>query len=266
MQPVFADVKANISSIAHDITKHDTDLIVYPELATCGYFFTDRDQLQKNSLAKESEAFLSIQEAAKKKHVNVVLGFAERDGDKLYNSSLLINSNGEIQGLYRKVHLFYFEKVLFSTGNLGFPVFDITTRDKEQVKLGMQICYDWRFPEATRSLALQRAQVVAIPACIVTKTGMLHDTLRVRAFENKVVIAFADRIGSETGIINNKEETLTFRGESCIINYNGEILSRLDDTIAGSITSEVDTEKTTSKDINSYNNILSDRQPESYNC
>lgn len=264
IHPVFADVQKNISAIVHDISKHESDLIVYPELATCGYFFTDRKQLLENSLTKNSEAFIPIQNAARENHVNIVLGFAERDGDKLYNSSLLINSNGEIQGLYRKVHLFFYEKVMFSAGNLGFPVFDITTQKKESVKVGMQICYDWRFPEATRSLALQGAEVVTISACIVTKTGMLHDTLRVRAFENKVIVAFADRVGSETNSINGKGETLNFRGESCIINYNGEIISRLDDVSTGSITSEVDTTKTTSKDINSYNNILSDRQPERY--
>ena len=196
--------------------------------------------------------------------MNIVFGFAERDGDKLYNSSLLITNNGEIQGLYRKVHLFYYEKLMFRAGNLGFPVFDITSRENDQVKVGMQICYDWRFPEATRSLALQGAEVVAIPACIVTKTGMLHDTLRVRAFENKIIVAFADRVGSETNSINGKEETLNFRGESCIINYNGEILSRLDDVSTGSITTEVDTSKTISKDINPNNNIHSDRRPESY--
>jgi predicted amidohydrolase len=264
MQPLFADVDANINTITHDISKHESDLIIYPELAACGYFFTDHKQLLDNSLTKNSEVFNSIQNAAKAKHVNVVLGFTERDGDRLYNSSLLINSDGQIQGVYRKVHLFYYEKKMFTAGNLGFPVFDITTREKEQVKVGMQICYDWRFPESTRSLALQGAQVIAIPACIVTKTGMLHDTLRVRAFENKVIVAFADRVGSETGVIDNKEETLNFRGESCIVNYNGEILSRLDDTTIGSITCEVDTEKAASKDINSYNNVLSDRQPESY--
>lgn len=264
MQPVFADVEANIASIAHDITKHDSDLIVYPELATCGYFFTDRNLLLKNSLTKDSDSFAPIQKAAKENNVSIVLGFAERDGDILYNSSLLINNDGQIQGLYRKVHLFYYEKVMFTSGNLGFPVFDITTRKKETAKVGMQICYDWRFPEATRSLALMGAQVVAIPACIVTKTGMLHDTLRIRAFENKVIVAFADRVGSESSVINKEQETLNFRGESCIINYNGDVLSQLDDNTIGSITSEVDLEKTINKDINSYNNILSDRKPESY--
>lgn len=265
MQPVFADVDANISSMVNTIKEHDTDLLVFPELGTCGYFFTDRQQLFENSLTKNSETFLPIQVAAKENDVNVVLGFAEREGNTLYNSSLLINRDGQIQGLYRKVHLFYYEKIMFTSDNLGFPVFDITTRDQEQVKLGMQICYDWRFPEATRSLALQGAQVIAIPSCIVTKTGMLHDTLRVRAFENKVIVAFADRIGSETGVVDGKEETLNFKGESCIINYNGEIFSLLDEISTGSITSEVDVEKTTNKDINSYNSILSDRQPESYN-
>lgn len=266
MSPHFADVQANINTIVDAIYAQSTDLLIFPELSTCGYFYTDRKQLYENALTKDSHDFLPIQDAARKNQSNVVFGFAECDGEKIYNSSLLINSNGLIQGIYRKVHLFYFENLLFTPGDVGFPTFDIQTQQNEQVKVGMQICYDWRFPEATRSLALGGAHIIAIPACIVTTTGMLHDTLRVRAFENKVIVAFSDRVGSETNSIDNTEETLRYRGESCIINFNGEILASLDDSTNDAITCEVDPMRASNKDINAYNNILTDRKPERYNA
>lgn len=264
MNPVFGDVSANIANMCEIIKTQDTDLIIFPELATCGYFFTDRSDLDKVALESDSNAIAKLRSMAAEMATNVVFGFAERDGESIYNSALLINSFGETIGLYRKVHLFYYEKVIFDEGNLGFPVFDIRTTDNEVIKIGMQICYDWRFPEATRTLVGAGAQVIVIPACIVTTTGMLHDTLRVRAFENKVIVAFADRIGQESNVVDGNEETLVFRGESCIVNYNGEILSSLDTSSEKSVTVDVSPEKTNDKRFNQYNDLLLDRRPESY--
>src|SRR5207302_2114470 len=120
-------------------------------------------------------------------NIAIVTGFLESDNGALYNSAIAIDCHGKFAGHYRKMHLFYYEKKVFATGNLGFPVFDIEVRNGKKVKLGMMICYDWRFPEAARTLALKGVEVIAIPSNIVTITGMLRETLRVRAFENKVI-------------------------------------------------------------------------------
>jgi predicted amidohydrolase len=127
-------------------------------------------------------------------------------------------------------------------------------------KVGMLICYDWRFPEAARKLALDGAELIVMPSNIVTTTGMLHATLRTRAFENKVALAFADRIGSET----NGSETLHFRGESAIVGMNGEILAQASEHGDEIISAEIDLSETHSKRINLFNDIFSDRPSSGY--
>jgi predicted amidohydrolase len=99
-----------------------------------------------------------------------------------------------------------------------------------------------------------------MPSNIVTTTGMLHTTLQTRAFENKVTLAFADRIGSET----NGDETLSFRGESCIINYNGEILTRASGDREEIIEADLDLSRARDKRINQFNNIFEDRPKGGY--
>ncbi|MFI5201793.1 MAG: nitrilase-related carbon-nitrogen hydrolase, partial [Candidatus Kapaibacterium sp.] len=126
--------------------------------------------------------------------------------------------------------------------------------------VGMLICYDWRFPEAARTLALKGAELIAMPSNIVTTTGMLHATLQTRAFENKVALAFADRIGTE----ENAGESLSFRGESAIIGMNGEILAKASEDREEIIVAEVDLSKTWNKRINKFNDIFSDRPERGY--
>jgi predicted amidohydrolase len=99
-----------------------------------------------------------------------------------------------------------------------------------------------------------------MPSDIVTTTGMLHTTLCTRAFENKVALAFADRIGSET----NNGETLHFRGESAIIGMNGEILTVASGNNEEIITAEVGLLKTHNKRINPFNDIFLDRPEVGY--
>jgi predicted amidohydrolase len=242
----------------------EADLVIFPELSTSGYFFTSADEIRPFALSPSSDSFAGIKNACKTLRRNCILGFAEEDNGVLYNSAMLITSDAEIGGLYRKVHLFYYEKVVFSPGNLGFPVFDVPIEDGNKVKLGIEICYDWRFPEATRSLALAGAQVIAMPSNIVTTTGMLLETLRVRAFENKAILAFCDRVGMESNTIAGEKEVLLFRGESAVINYNGDVIALGGTDKVEMITSEVQPEKTIFKEINKYNNIISDRQSNMY--
>jgi predicted amidohydrolase len=99
-----------------------------------------------------------------------------------------------------------------------------------------------------------------MPSNIVTTSGMLHTTLRTRAFENKVALAFSDRVGSET----NADETLLFRGESTLINYNGEVLAIASADSSQTIVANFDLSKTREKQINPFNDIFRDRHPGGY--
>lgn len=264
MNSIFRDPEENLNKFEKFVDEAEADLLIFPELALTGYFFTSAAEARQYAESIDSLLIKRIQHEAKKNKISIVTGFLENDHGILYNSAVAIDCNGELIGHYRKVHLFYYEKVVFVPGDLGFPVYEMQVRNGEKIKLGIQICYDWRFPEATRSLVIKGAELIAIPSNIVTTTGMLIETLKVRAFENKVIVAFSDRVGTEKAINDGKTEELIFRGQSCIINYNGDILSMgstLDESI---VYADISVEETRSKNINNFNNIITDRQDKMY--
>jgi predicted amidohydrolase len=261
--PAHKNIEANLETIERLLgTSEPADLFVLPELALSGYAFATADQARPYVTNEDHLAIDRLKRIAKECQAAIAIGVIEEDGEKLYNAAFLISKDGDIVLRYRKVHLFYYEKVVFAPGDLGFPVTTITTASGESATIGLQICYDWRFPEATRSLTLDGAQIIAMPSNIVTTTGMLINTLQTRAFENKVIIAFADRTGTET-LELDVPELLTFRGESCIINFNGEILQKAatDDII---ISCGIDQKYTSKKSINKFNDIIADRRPSEY--
>lgn len=252
--PEYRNVRGNLERIRSIVQETDADLLVFPELPLTGYFFQRREEVGPLAETIEGPLASELASIARTEKKAIISGFLEREGESFCNSSLAFDRNGKLVGQYRKVHLFYYETQVFSKGNLGFPVFSLETRSGT-AQVGMLICYDWRFPEPFRKLALAGAELIAVPSNIVTTTGMLHTTLRTRAFENKIVLAFADRIGSET----NGGEQLSFRGESAIIGMNGDILQKASERDDEVIVAEVDLEKTRNKRINEFNDIFLDR-------
>jgi predicted amidohydrolase len=262
--PKHKDIKHNLARMLETIERTDADLLIFPELALTGYLFTSREAAFPFARPIDSGEMNSIAAKCRESGKSIVFGHLELSEEALFNSAIVIDHAGNVIGHYRKTHLFHFERLVFSPGDTGFKVFDLTLCGGELIKLGVMICYDWRFPESARSLALQGADIIAIPSNIVTRTGMLHTVLQTRAFENKVIVAFADRIGSESGEYDSKASDLTYRGESCIINYNGELLAKLDDKSEEIATSEVDIVATRNKSFSELNNIFTDRRPDVY--
>jgi len=258
-EPGHGEIGYNLKKMRELIARADADCVIFPELALTGYFFKTRIEIAP--LAEEIDGAIvrELSDIARTNNKAVITGFLETSGSEFFNSSLAFGSDGKLAGHYRKVHLFYYETQIFSRGDLGFPVFSLATRS-ETAKVGMLICYDWRFPEAARTLALKGAELIAMPSNIVTTTGMLHTTLQTRAFENKIVLAFCDRIGSEI----NGEEKLDFRGESAIIGMNGEVISIASSDDEEIIAGEVDLSNTRNKRINQFNDIFSDRPESGY--
>ena len=117
-----------------------------------------------------------------------------------------------IAGHYRKLHLFVNEKDIFEPGDLGLPVFD-----RPYGRVGMQVCFDWAFPEAWRVLALKGADVICHPANLVLP-GLAQSALPIYALTNRVFIATANRVGTEG--------ELTFTGTSLIADPGGRVLSQ----------------------------------------
>lgn len=232
------------------------DLLVIPELAHTGYFFTDRDELLELAENPENGVFCEwLRELAAGRGGVVVAGFAERDtNDRLYNSAFVALPDGNWR-VYRKTHLFYKEKLIFEPGDSGFFVVEW-----EGCRIGTMICYDWRFPEAARTLALRGADVIAHPSNLVAAASLWGPAMSTRSLENKVITVTANRWGLDV----LGDEKLGFSGESRVIGMNGAVLAVAgpeDDCI---VTAEADPAATRNKAFSDFNNIFTDRRPECY--
>lgn len=254
-RPTHRNVEANTAYIVDAIAQTDADVIVFPELATSGYFFTSRADVSAVAETVGGPHISRIIDAAHDNNRVVVCGFAEKDEDRLYNSAVIAVPDATTR-VYRKTHLFYKETLCFDEGDTGFFVVPLPRLD---CMLGTMICYDWRFPESARSLALQGADVIACPSNLVTHTWRM--AMPVRALENKVYLAVANRDGTET----DGEEDVTFNGQSVIYGYDGEVLASAEPTGNAMLIVEVDPVATRNKKFNSINDIFADRRTNHYN-
>ncbi len=253
-QPRLLAVEANMRRVEAMLEGLGTDLLVLPELALTGYVFTDPAEV--DSVAEEhtnGSTCRFFKAIAARLDCSVVYGFAERDGKCCYNSAALINPDGS-GALYRKVHLFDREKLFFTPGDQPFRVHDA----KHGVRVGLMICYDWQFPEAARSLALQGAQVICHPANLVLP--WCQQAMLTRSLENRVFTITANRVGRE----ENQGVSLYFTGQSQVSGTLGEVLTRLDETSETVTTVSFDPAKALDKSSTARNNAFLDRRPEMY--
>jgi predicted amidohydrolase len=234
----------------------EADLLVMPELAASGYFFTSDEELRDLAETPEKGSFCGwVRSLAADRSMVVVAGFAEIGADdRLYNSAITALPDGSYR-VYRKTHLFYKEHLVFAPGDTGFTVVE-----HDGVRIGTMVCYDWRFPESTRTLALRGADIIAHPSDLVAAKHLWGPTMRTRALENKVVIVTANRCGVE----EHEGERLVFSGESQITAMNGAVIAEAGADEEVVIVAEVDPMATRNKSFNAYNDILADRRPEMY--
>ncbi len=253
--PEFGAKEKNLKKVSDYASKIDSDIIVFPELCTTGYFFQSKEEVMKYAEPQDGPTVRAMQEISTAKDKIFVIGFAETDGEKVYNSAAVIMPDEQLTKVYRKTHLFYKERFCFSEGDTGFFVIE---DKKRNIKIGTMICYDWRFPEAARSLGLLGADLIVCPSNLVTK--IWDKVMPTRAIENKVYVAVANRYGKE---IAGGEEVV-FNGKSGIWKYNGELLMQAGASDETVLTVEIEPEKTRDKSFNPYNDIFGDRRPEFY--
>ena len=252
--PEWGKISANITKISGQINScHDVDLWVLPELCTTGYQFKSRTELSE--LAEEFPAGETAQKmmALTAENQNaLILGVAEKAGDKIYNSAAIFEK-GELKGIYRKIHLFYKEKDVFNAGDKMPKVYDIMGAN-----VGVMICFDWIFPEMARTLALAGAELIAHSANLVLP--FCQEAMITRSIENRVFTATANRIGTE----NRDGEKLTFTGMSQVSDCKGDRLGRLKPDEESVLFADIDPALARNKEITNRNNLFSDRRTEFY--
>ena len=169
------------------------DLLVLPEGFACGYFIA-RD-LSKLAEPHDGPSAQQIAKLGQKHKIAILYGYAERDGDEIFNSAQCIGADGRPMHHHRKLVLPPgFEPDHFTSGR-GAGLFDF-----HGLKIGALICYDFEFPETVRHLARRGADLVLVPTALGAKYTVVADAVtRARAFENGIYLAYANHCGMEAG-------------------------------------------------------------------
>ncbi|WP_353987445.1 nitrilase-related carbon-nitrogen hydrolase [Ruicaihuangia caeni] len=253
LAPRVGDLRSNLAIIDEAIARAsaaDVDLLVLPELATSGYYLRDAEEVHSVAMTAHDPAFARWSAAAGK--MTVVVGFAESDGETIYNSAAVVNGGGVLT-VYRKTHLWGVEHESFTPGSAPPPVVDTAFG-----RLGILICYDMEFPELPRMLALQGADIIAVPTNWppVPRPNGEHPPEVIQAMasarSSRVAIACCDRSGVERG--NDWTRGSTVIGADGW--PAGERVS--DDCIDAEIAIDRD------RRISDYNDALGDRRPQLY--
>jgi predicted amidohydrolase len=201
------DVGANLERSTHwiaEAAKMGAELVVLPEnFAFTGEEAKKRETAETLSTDHAGPILSALVAAAKKHNVFVIGGgMPEKSGDfeRPFNASVLVDADGRIASVYRKVHLF--DVALADGTNIRESDAtkagkDVVVTDVRGAKVGMSICYDLRFPEMYRKLVDAGARVITIPAAFTLTTGKdhWHVLMRARAIENEVFVLAAAQHG-----------------------------------------------------------------------
>jgi len=271
-EPRALDPAGNFRRMASaiDAEGKDADLIVFPELSNTGYVepvaagglieatVPDFGQALWDACADlDGEEIRGLAELAAKHRAYLVLGLGLRDAHMrgvMRNASVLIGPQG-VEGAYFKVHQWHNEKLYFKKGD------QIATWAGPGCRLGMQICYDIRFPEITRILALQGADVVTniwassgVDGAPVADEALFIHRAYTRATENGVFFLSCNRAGVQAGH--------RFFGRSCAVAPNGRVIGALEHDAEDVLRVEIDLQEVSR--YRAFTGIWTDRDPALY--
>ena len=206
------------------------DLLVLPELFLTGYLLRDDYARVAEAVPGDGEAQAGLAMLAADSGVHIAAGLVERGRGSLYNVALLVGPSGYI-GHYRKRYLPNFgpfEEKLYFTAGSDAPVFETPVG-----RIGMQVCYDIFFPVQSQVLAHAGAEIILnLSASPTTSRPLFHRMLPARAIETTCFWAFANNVGVQG--------SLTFGGESCIVDPRGRFVAEAPALEAGVAVAEID--------------------------
>lgn len=224
------------------------DIVVLPEIWTTGYGLCN---IEQDAEDQNGPTFTALRQIAKNSGSLIISGSIPfRKNGKIYNGLVIIDKNGQIIGDYQKIHLFsmFNEEQFFAAGDQRC-VFETAG-----LKAGVAICYDIRFPELLRSLVIEGAQILFVPAEWPTARGMHWRLLnQARAVENQAFVCAVNCVGEHKGS--------PFYGHSMIIDPNGDIIaegSEQQEIVYGQI------DLTAIDRVRNNMTVWQDRRPEMY--
>jgi predicted amidohydrolase len=210
----FADLQSNLAAALEGLARTadlGVEIILLPELWSCGF-----DNRNLSTHAQHTPMIIErLRKKAEAHNIIIAGSLPELCGTEIYNTLYLINRNGDIDAAYRKIHLFTLtgENKYFRAGNKAVVA-------KTSVgTVGLMTCYDLRFPELCRSLALQGARIVLISAAWpLSRIDHWNILLKARAVENQLFIIAANMCGRDPDIV--------YGGCSQIVSPQGVVLAK----------------------------------------
>ncbi len=262
--PMSADISANREANLGSIRQAfemGANLVLLPELSSIPYILRAVEEYQKVAENLDGPTVRGWSEEARRLGIYIVGGFLEREGERLFNSAALVGPKGLI-GIYRKTHLWEHEHIFFTPGNYGFPVWETPLG-----RLGILICFDIRFPECTRLLALKGADLICIPAgwsTVVNKNPIDHLGYTqgnyqaiAQANSSRVAILSANRAG--------REGPYQYIGKSLIVDASGRMIAGPGSASAPEIlVGDLDPKESRIKDYGTRSNLFKDRRVDLY--
>lgn len=235
---VYDDKEKNVENavkLIEKVSKEGADLAVFCEMFCCPY---DNSFFKAYGEEEGGYAYTAMSNAAKDFGIYVVAGtIPELEEHKVYNTSYAFDRKGNKIAKHRKMHLFDIDiegGQYFKESDVLTPGKDVTLFDTEFCKIGLSICYDIRFPELSRLMATEGAEVIIFPGAFNMTTGPAHWELsfRARALDNQVYT-----IGVSPA--RDLESSYHAYGNSLIASPWGNVINRMDEK-EGYIIQEID--------------------------
>ena len=220
-EPYAADEnRARSVEAARELFGRGARIVVLPELIVPGYV-ADRERLMELGEPVDGPTVSAWREAAAEHDGWIAGGFCERVGDTLFNSAVIVGAGG-VALHYRKLHPFREEKHVFAPGDLGLPVAELPFG-----RVGLCVCYDLRFVETVRVLALEGAELVCVPTAWLAgfdERQWNDDGLAPQA-EGAILQANLDQVFIACASQVGRSDRYEFLGSSIVAGPRGELLA-----------------------------------------
>ncbi|MGQ0834725.1 MAG: N-carbamoylputrescine amidase [Gammaproteobacteria bacterium] len=255
-----------------EAAKRGAQIIQLPELFETPYFCIEQDS-RHLGLARpvdENAAVRHFRAIARELGVVLPISFFERAGQVMFNSTAIVNADGEVLGVYRKSHIpngpGYQEKSYFSPGDTGFKVWD--TRF---ARIGVGICWDQWFPESARAMALLGAEILLYPTAIGTEPPPAEPvnsrehwqrTQQGHAAANLMPLVASNRFGVERSLQDPEKLFIRFYGASFIADAMGAKVAEAGESEEAVLTATFDLEELARQRDNWF--VFRDRRPDLY--
>ncbi|MBC8351771.1 MAG: carbon-nitrogen hydrolase family protein [Planctomycetes bacterium] len=256
----LGEPKANLDAMIKTLEATATNgaqLTIFPECSLSGYCFDSREEAMPYAESIPGPSCERLADACSRLDVFAIMGMLETADDQLFNACVLIGPQG-VAGSYRKIHLPFLGIDRFTDpGDRPFVV-----HSAGELRVGMNICYDSAFPESARVMALDGADLIALPTNFPPGAEcMAAHVANTRAMENNVYYACVNRVGVERGF--------PFIGQSKVCDPSGRVIAGAAHTDEAILYADIDVQRARTKRIvrvpeKHIIDRFDDRRPEMY--